>query len=126
MAAVKELIKNRKFFTVTGGVPVKKIGKMLTDKKVTNIPVVNEKGHLLGVVSEKDIIRSFDKPNFLKLKARDIMTTKVIVVNDTDALEKVAKIFSEKTLRKLPVVSGKKVVGIITRDDIISCFMKYY
>jgi CBS domain-containing protein len=126
MAAVKDIIKGKKFFTVKDSTPVKKIGKMLTDKKITNVPVVSDKGCLLGVVSEKDIIKSFSRPDFLRLKAKDIMTTKIVSVKDSDALEKVAKIFSEKTLRKLPVVKRKKIIGIITREDIISSFMKYY
>jgi predicted transcriptional regulator len=62
----------------------------------------------------------------LNLKAKDVMTTKITYVRESDALEKVAKIFSEKTLRKLPVIKRRKVIGIITRDDIISSFMKYY
>ena len=126
MATVKDVIKGRKFFTVQNDTPVKKISKVLTDMKVSNIPVVDKKGYLLGVVSEKDIIKWFSKSDFLSLKAEDIMTTKIIHVKDSDALEKVAKIFSEKNLRKLPVIKRKKVIGIITRDDIISRFMKYY
>ena len=126
MATVKDVIKGRKFFTVQNDTPVKKISKVLTDMKVSNIPVVDKKGYLLGVVSEKDIIKCFSKSDFLSLKAEDIMTTKIIHVKDSDALEKVAKIFSEKNLRKLPVIKRKKVIGIITRDDIISRFMKYY
>ncbi len=126
MAVVKDVIQGRKFFTVEGGASVKKISKMLTDKKITNIPVVSEKGYLLGIVSEKDVIKSFSRTDFLHLKARDVMTAKVVFVKDSDALEKVAKIFSEKTLRKLPVVKHKKVIGIISREDIISSFMKYY
>jgi len=126
MAIVKDIIKGRKFFTVKDDTPVKKVSKVLTEMKVTNIPVVDKRGYLLGVVSEKDIIKCFSKSNFLNLKAKDIMVTKVISVKDSDALEKVAKIFSEKTLRKLPVVKRKKVIGAITRNDIISRFMKYY
>ena len=126
MTTVKDIIKGRKFFTVKNDAPVKKVSKVLTERKVTNIPVVDGKGYLQGVVSEKDIIKSFSKADFLNLKAKDIMTTKVIFVKDSDALEKVAKIFSEKSLRKLPVVKRKKVIGIISRDDIISRFMKYY
>ena len=126
MATVKDIIKGRKFFTVRNDTPVKKVSKVLTERKVTNIPVVDGKGYLQGVVSEKDIIKCFSKADFLSLKAKDIMTTKVISVKDSDALEKVAKIFSEKSLRKLPVVKRKKVIGIISRDDIISRFMKYY
>ena len=126
MAIVKDIIKGRKFFTVKDDTPVKKVSKVLTEMKVTNIPVVDKRGYLLGVVSEKDIIKCFSKSDFLSLKAEDIMTTKIIHVKDSDALEKVAKIFSEKNLRKLPVIKRKKVIGIITRDDIISRFMKYY
>ncbi len=61
MATVKDIIKGRKFFTVRNDTPVKKVSKVLTEMKVTNIPVVDEKGYLQGVVSEKDIIKCFLK-----------------------------------------------------------------
>jgi CBS domain-containing protein len=126
MAQVKDVIKSRKFSTAKEDMPLKKVAKILTDKKITNLPVIDAKGNLKGVISEKDIIRAFNENNFMKMKAKDAMTTKIISVKDTDALEKVAKIFSEKTLRKLPVLKRSKVIGIITREDIISSFMKYY
>jgi CBS domain-containing protein len=126
MAQVKDIIKSRKFAVAREEMSLKKVAKILTDKKVTNLPVIDAKGNLKGIISEKDIIGAFNRNNFMKMKAKDAMTTKIISVKDTDALEAVAKIFSEKTLRKLPVLKRSKVIGVITRDDIISSFMKYY
>lgn len=126
MAKVKDVIKGRKVVTVGLECSIKKAGKILIEKKFTNLPVVDSSGRLRGVVSEKDIIKSFNFDDTSKKKVKDIMTKKVVYVKENDALERVAKIFIDKQLRKLPVVKNDKVIGVITRDDIISSFMKYY
>ncbi|MCK5305652.1 MAG: CBS domain-containing protein [Candidatus Omnitrophica bacterium] len=126
MAKVKEIIAGRKCFAVDSKASVKKISKILTERKLTSLPVVDSRGKLVGVVSEKDIIKNFNSNKFLKMTAKDIMTKNVTCVKESDALEKVAKIFSDKSLRKLPVIKRGKLIGCITRDDVISSFMKYY
>ncbi|MBL7157955.1 MAG: CBS domain-containing protein [Candidatus Omnitrophica bacterium] len=112
--------------TVKTGESFKKLGKVLTEENLSNIAVVNEKGELAGIVSEQDVIKAMKTGDFMKKKARDIMTKCVISVKENDTLEVVAKIFTEKPFRRLPVVRNKKVVGSIQRDDIINTFMSSY
>lgn len=126
MAIVKDVIKNRKLIIVKLNTPIKEVIKILLEQKLTNVPVVDANNKLCGVVSEKDIITSFESSNLINKKAKDVMVKKITYVKESDALEKVAKIFTEKPLRKLPVVKKGKIIGVITRDDIISSFMKYY
>ncbi|MCQ9207345.1 MAG: CBS domain-containing protein [Omnitrophica bacterium] len=105
---------------------VKKICGILSKKKMSNIPVVNKKGELRGVVSEQDIIRGMESQGFMKLTAKNIMTESVFSVKENDSLEHAAKMFTEKPFRRLPVLRGKKVIGTVTRDDIIQSFMSDY
>ena len=105
---------------------VQKISKLLTEHKISNAPVVNAANELLGIVSEKDIIKAMNVENFTQLTARDIMTKTVVTVKENDPLEYVAKIFTEKPYRKLPVLDGKKVIAIINRENIIENFMNNY
>jgi len=105
---------------------VQHISKMLTEKNISNIPVIDAKGKLVGVVSEQDIIKAMGSDKFMKLSAKDIMTKNVLSVKENDPLEYVSKIFMEKPYRRLPVTRNKKVVGVITREEIIQSFMSEY
>jgi len=125
MAYVRDIMKKDIIAAGTEDL-ITEISKILTDKKMSNIPIVNQKGELVGVVSEQDIIKSMGREDFMKMTAKDIMTKDVLSVKENDCIEYVSKIFTEKPYRRLPVVRNKKVVGIITRDDIISSFMGHY
>jgi len=105
---------------------IRHLSKMLTSKKISNIPITDSKGTLVGVVSEQDIIRAMESEKFLKITAGDIMTRSVMSVKENDSLEYVSKMFVEHPFRRLPVTRGKKVVGSVTRDDIINTFMGDY
>ncbi len=105
---------------------IQHISRILMEKKISNIPIVNAKGKLAGIVSEKDIIKAMESEDFMKIKAKDIMTTNVFSVKENDCLEYVSKVFIEHPYRRLPVTRNKKIVGTVTREDIISHFMGDY
>lgn len=105
---------------------IRHLSKVLTSKNISNIPITDSRGTLIGVVSEQDIIRAMESKKFLKIIAGDIMTKSVMSVKENDSLEYVSKIFVEHPFRRLPVTRGKKVVGSVTRDDIINTFMSDY
>ena len=122
---VRDVMKTKPV-TVKTEEEFKKLGKILTEENLSNVAVVNKKGELVGVVSEQDIIKAMKQDGFMKKKAQDIMSKKIIFVKENDTLEVVAKIFTEKPFRRLPVVRNKKVVGSIERDNIINTFMSNY
>ena len=105
---------------------IRHLSKVLTSKNISNIPITDSRGALIGVVSEQDIIRAMESEKFLKITAGDIMTKSVMSVKENDSLEYVSKIFVEHPFRRLPVTRGKKVVGSVTRDNIINTFMADY
>ena len=105
---------------------IQQISKILTEKNISNMPVVDGKGDLVGIISEQDIIRAMGSEDFLKKQTKDVMTKNVLTVQENDCLEYVSKLFIEHPFRRLPVVRNKKVIGVITREDIISTFMSNY
>ena len=122
---VKDVMKKRAV-TVKLTDNLKKVSKTLTEEGLSNVAVINGGGKLAGIISEQDIIKAMKDGNFLKKKAKDIMTKKVISVKENQTLEIVVKIFTEKPFRRLPVVRAGKIVGSIERDDIINTFMSSY
>jgi acetoin utilization protein AcuB len=125
MACVKDVMK-KEIITAKINDNIQKISKILSQKKISKIPVINKNDELVGVVSEQDIIKAMESENFAKMTARDIMTKNVFSVKMNDSLEYVSKAFIERPYRRLPVTRNKKVVGSITRDDIIHSFMSDY
>ena len=89
---------------------------------------MDDKKRLIGYVSERDIINALYKNvNFLNEKACDIMTKKVISITPDMPLYDVAKIFTNKPFKNVPVVGkGKKVIGVIARKDVIDKLLGQY
>jgi acetoin utilization protein AcuB len=103
--------------------------ELLRAKKVRRLPVVDDKGALVGIVVEKDLLKTapspattlsvYEIPYLLsKLKIKDIMIKRVITVEEDWPLEEAARVMVEHKIGSLPIVRGNQLVGIITETDI--------
>ncbi|GAB4484549.1 MAG: hypothetical protein OHK006_09060 [Thermodesulfovibrionales bacterium] len=121
-----------------------KAAHILADKGISGIPVVDKERRVIGVVTQADILamvgmrKEHTFKDFLKhalgeplLERKtgdivaDIMTTGVVTVSPEVSIAKVAQIMDEKKIRRLPVVDGeKKLIGIISRADILKAILK--
>ena len=101
---------------------------VLTKHDITGLPVVDRKKRLLGIVSEKDLLRlayglkthtyaSDDSPKTVE----DVMTKEVITFDEGDHLSDVIKCLMDGDFRRVPILSGGKLVGIISRRDLLVC-----
>lgn len=100
---------------------------------VRRFPVVDSRGNLVGIISEKDLLNATPSDattlsvweiNYLlsKLTVEKIMTKNVITITRDTPLEEAARIMADKKIGGLPVVEGLKVVGIVTETDIFKLF----
>lgn len=85
---------------------------------ITGMPVV-EKGLLVGILSATDILKVAQAGGIQDVSVEDVMTKEVASVLKTDSAIRAAKIMVDKGINRLPVVENRKVIGIVTRDDII-------
>lgn len=125
MLKAKDIMK-KDFETISEDTDVQKICGILIKNKVSGLPVVKEGKKLVGFVSERDIITSISKFGFPKKKAKDIMTKKVVLVNENESVERISKIFTEKPFRYIPVIKKRNVVGIISRKEVINRLLGQY
>lgn len=127
MISVK-LIMEKKVPVVKAKTSLEDIAKILTKNKMTGIPVVDSKRKIIGFVSERDITAAVAKglSGCAKKCAKDIMTKKVIAVNESDPVEKISKIFTSHPFRCLPVTKDQKIVGIISRKNVINRLLGQY
>ena len=115
--------------TVSPDLPIQEAMAQMRREKVRRFPVVNEKGHLVGIVSEKDLLNaapsdatslSIYEVNYLisKITVERVMTRDVITIDEDCPIEEAARIMADKKIGSLPVLSSGKLVGIITETDL--------
>jgi CBS domain-containing protein len=97
--------------------------KMLLRHRVSGAPVVDASGLLVGVLSEKDAIQALMRAVVDGLPShhvRDVISTDLITVEEDTHLLTVAHLFLSKPVRRLPVVRDGKLVGQISRRDLLA------
>ena len=113
-------IMTEKVVTVDVGATVRKAVEVL-NKNNCNSLVVLENGRPVGIITERDILKrvipTCEDPD--KTKARNIMSAPLAVGKPRMELPKAARIMLDKKIKNLPIVYGKKLVGIVTLSDII-------
>ncbi|WHT23358.1 CBS domain-containing protein [Crossiella sp. CA-258035] len=91
------------------------------------VPVVDEDGRLVGVLSEADVLRcrlDGEPPPRRDRRVAEAMTTEVVVTAPGAELTEVARTLVEGRLRSLPVLNGRVVVGVISRRDLIRALVR--
>ena len=125
MLKARDIMK-KDFEAISEDTDVQKICNILIRNKVSGLPVVNSSKKLIGFVSERDIIASINKYGSPKKRAKEIMTKKVVSVNEDALVEQISKIFTERPFRYVPVTRKGAVVGIISRKQVINRLLGQY
>lgn len=119
-------IMEKKTASVRHDATLKEVSELLIKNRLSGIPVVNNKGSLIGFISERDIIEAISQGNFENKKTKDIMTKNVISINEDTSIEEVSRIFSKYPYRYIPVCKNKNIVGVISRKDVIEKLLGQY
>jgi acetoin utilization protein AcuB len=112
--------------------------RLMNDHGFRRLPVVNKKGKLIGIVSERDLLYASPSPatslsvweiTYLlsEIRIRDIMTTEVITTTPDTPIEDAAHLMADHKIGGLPVVDeNERVVGVITETDIFKSFVEMF
>lgn len=120
---------------------ISEVARLLLERRISAVPVIQGDGRLLGVVSEGDFLRRAegDRPHgswWLRLfsdpgnnaaeyvkthgrTAADVMTRNVITVTEDASAGDVARLLETKRIKRVPVLRDGKVVGIVSRADLL-------
>ena len=112
-------IMAREILAIKRNAGIKDVMRLLVEHKVTGLPVVDEERYLLGVVTEKDVLRMLCNPNTKPRIAEHMMTTDIVHFDENDELMEVYDCLVENNFRRVPILSEGKLAGIISRSDII-------
>ncbi len=99
---------------------------LMVQNKIGALMVINAEGKLIGIITERDILRAYHAhPDAAgELSVKEIMTRKVIIGNKDDTLEYVESVMTENRVRHLPIISEKRLVGIISIGDVVKALSK--
>jgi CBS domain-containing protein len=84
-----------------------------------------EKGSLVGIVTQTDVLRAVKEGSIQDATVKDVMTSEVVVISPTDSATHAARLMVEKKVNRIPVVEDGKLVGIVTRGDLIRAAAVY-
>jgi CBS domain-containing protein len=97
---------------------------VLLEHSVSGAPVMESDGRLCGIISQYQLLEVMYDPKLKRSRVREFMTREVLTVEDTALLGVAANLFVVHRIRRLPVVQSGKVVGIISRSDLLRYFVK--
>ena len=121
--------------SIAPDMPVHDALDMFKRERIRRAPVVKE-GKLIGIVSDKDLLNASPSPatslsvwemNYLlsKITVSEVMTKKVLTVQEDTPIEEAARIMADNKIGGLPVIRDGHVVGIITETDLFKIFLEF-
>ena len=145
---VKEIMTKNPI-TVTGDMEVIKAARILLDRRINGVPVVNDAGKLVGILCQSDIIAqqkrlpvpslfsfldgyiSLSSMKGIEKEVRkiaatavaDAMTPNPVTVSPDSSIETVAALMVDHNFHTLPVVEGGRLVGVVGKEDILRTLM---
>ncbi|HEX6330733.1 MAG TPA: CBS domain-containing protein [Actinomycetota bacterium] len=137
-------VMTRAVVSVNAFTPFKDIVRLMQEHRVSAVPVVDEDDHVLGLVSEGDLIlkedpdldgdprlfesvhRRHDRSKAAGLIASELMTVPVITVGPNASLAEAARLMHQRTVKRLPVVDPEAgtILGIVSRTDLLKVFLR--
>ena len=147
MAALVRQVMTADPVTVTPDATVEEVVRLMRDHELPGLPVVDAAGRLVGIVTESDLVIADDEgdlhiPHYIELfggmvfleplrgfearlrkaaaaTARDMMTADPVTVDADDPVRKAARLIADSGHNRLPVTEGGKLVGVVTRVDVL-------
>ncbi len=135
-------IMTKDVITVTPHTTIEKAAKIMLQTHISGLPVVDDAGKLVGIVSERDFLRRSEigtgrrRPAWLEFfmgpghaaaefvhergrKVEDVMTPDPVTVDEETPLEELVRLMEKKDIKRLPVTSGPTLKGIVTRSNLL-------
>jgi CBS domain-containing protein len=138
-------IMTKEVVTVRSDTSIAEIADLLLNHKVTAVPVIDDDRHVVGIVSEGDLLghppsgsprawwlRLFNDDTVCleeiatarHLKACDVMTKPVVYRDGSDPVDVLATLMRRRRVKRVPVLQNGKLAGIVSRTDVLEALMR--
>ncbi len=117
-------IMTKEVFCVMRNTPVREALQLMLVHNISGIPVVKGDMTLVGIVTEKDLLRLLRGQQGTKGKTvEEFMTQPAVYFEEDESLDEICDCLNDVTFRRVPVTKKGKVVGIVSRPDVIRCIL---
>jgi CBS-domain-containing membrane protein len=107
-------IMTRNVISVPEDAPVREVARILDRHRISGVPVTDGDGHMVGLISEYDLIAKPDARTVGEAMTRDVIS----VMEDT-GVDEVRYLLVQRRIKRVPVLRGQKLVGIVSRADLV-------
>lgn len=108
-------------FTILQDATMDELSRILVEKGCTGMPVVNDQGHMVGVVSKRDF-RKVKKAQQMQSPVKAFMSPNLVTITPEKSVMEAARIMVKYDIGRLPVLQDNKVIGIVSRSDMMNYF----
>jgi CBS domain-containing protein len=116
-------IMTRKVATIRPEASAQEAAQLLDEKRISGAPVVDADSKIIGIITEADIISKVNRDG---LCVADIMSHNVIAIGEETPVSEIATLLTERKIKRVPVVCDGKLVGIVSRADIVHAVAQGY
>ena len=118
MGLIAKNVMTKNFVSVRPDASIDEVLELLLRHQISGLPVVDADGQLKGVITELDVLKLMFVPGCSD-KVSEYSTSEVTTVAEDEPLHDVAELFMSHPVRRLPVVRDGRVLGIISRRDLV-------
>lgn len=113
--------KGGQVFSVAESATLKEAADLLDSRKVGAMVILSEAGAVIGVISERDIVRNIARIGAAALKCTvgEVMTRNVVTARAHETLEAAMDRMTDRRIRHLPVVEGGRLLGVVSIGDLV-------
>ena len=114
-------LKYRVVVTIGPNEPVSAAIKKLAEHDRGALSVCDDKGNLVGIITERDILRKCftESGEFINKKIADTMSSKVVIATPVDEVDYAINVMKKERIRHIPVVDEQKILGMISMRDLL-------
>jgi CBS domain-containing protein len=113
--------KGGQVYSVAESATLKEAAELLDQRKVGAMVILNEAGSVIGVISERDIVRAVARHGAAGLKqpVSDSMSRQVVTARPRETIEAAMDRMTDRRIRHLPVVEGGRLMGVVSIGDLV-------
>jgi CBS domain-containing protein len=136
-------VMTRDVITVRPDAPLQEVATLFVSRRISGAPVVDEEGKLVGIITEADLLRREAQPmpearrGFLSflwqnrrlragrtVRVEEVMTHDVVTATEDTPVRELARQMILRKINRIPIVREGRVVGIVTRNDVLKAFAR--
>jgi len=116
----KDIMKTE-VISVSPSTPVTEAAFIMREENIGSLVVIDDRSRLVGIITDRDIVVSVvaDSKNPLEVLVEDVMTRKLITVEEYQSVFEILRLLAKNSIRRVPVVKRGSVVGIVSVDDLV-------